>query len=359
MIGLEKAVARAGRNAPAKYASSGRLAWFCYQFAVAFKAGIPVAEAISLIAGDDEYFHEPLGDMAQEIEAGIQLHQALSNRNIFPPYLVSMVKIGERTGTLDKVMAALATYYEHEDNLRNEIKDALTYPLILICMAGAVVLLLTSKILPVFNDILISAGTDMPGIAKTLMNAGLFMSSNLAWLLGGLFAIILAVWAWKSTPAGRKNLARLKAETRLLDGIFLKIYAARISAVMWYVLESGLNAGNALEMAAKVVGNEYIEERITFCRQKIQQGADLAESFDSAGAFPGRFVNMIRAGHKTGELPVMARKMAAIYQDEIDRALQGAVSGIEPALVAVLSIIIGIVLITVMLPLMRIMSSMG
>ncbi|HHX10535.1 MAG TPA: type II secretion system F family protein [Firmicutes bacterium] len=354
-----RAADMSGLKSTAKYAPPDQLAWFCYRFAVAFKASVPVADAVYLIAEDDEYFGECLTGIGHDIHAGIPFHRALSSQGIFPPYLVSMVKVGERTGTLDKVMESLAVYYDHEDYLHHEIKDALTYPLVLICMVAAVMLVLTSKVLPVFSDILSATGAHMPAVADVLMNTGMFVSKHWAWLLGVPIAAGLVLWAWESTPPGREKVARFKAETKLFDGVFSKAYMARISRVMWYALESGLDAGNALTMAAEVVGNEYVAKQIGDCRQKIQQGEDLAEAFVSVGVFPSAFVNMIRVGHTTGELPSMARKMAGMYQDEVYRALQDTVSCIEPVLVSVLSVVIGVVLVAVVLPLIGILSSMG
>ncbi len=344
---------------PAKQATSSQLAWFCYQFALALRAGLPAVEAISMIAGSDLCFREPLSNMVKDIEAGMHLHQALSQQAIFPSYLVNMVKIGETTGALDRVMESLAGYYEHKHKLRNEIKEALTYPLILICMAGIVVLVLTSKILPIFDDILTSIGAEMPGITRALMHAGFFVGENLLWLAAAAVALVLAACAYNSTPNGQNAFDKFKVESRLLGRIFQKIYTARISSVMSHVLRSGLSMDSALEMAAEVIGNKYMAERIGFCRQTIRQGTGLVQCFDLAGVFPAEFVNMIRVGHRTGEIPSIAKKAADTYEEEVDKTLQGIVSAIEPSLVAILSIVIGIVLITVMLPLMQIMSSMG
>ena len=358
MIELRSVLGKMAGHTRRKYAPPERLAWFCYRFAVAFKAGIPVADAVHLVAGDDEYFGKHLVRIGDDIHAGIPLHQALSNQGLFPPYLVSMIKVGETTGALDKVMESLAVYYEQKHSLRHEIKDALTYPLILISMVAAVVLVLTSKILPVFDDILAASGADMPVIARGLMNLGMFISSNIAWLAATPLVLGLIFWVWKSTPEGKETFARFQAETKILNGIFPKIYAARVSSVMWYALESGLDVGKALEMAAQVAGNGYVAKQLAWCRQKIEKGNDLAECFNSVNIFPSSFVNMVRVGHKTGELPSMARKMAAIYQDEVHRTLHGAVSRIEPVLVSALSVVIGVVLIAVVLPLISIMSSM-
>lgn len=348
-----------GRRSTAKYPPPAQLAWFCYRFAVAFKAGIPVADAVHLVAQDDEYFGDHLARISHDIQAGIGFHQALSNQGIFPPYLVGMVKVGERTGTLDKVMESLAAHYEHEDYLRHELRDALTYPLILVIMVAAVVLVITSKILPVFGGILSDAGVHMPAVATALMHLGIFLLNKLGWLVGIPLAGGMVFWAWKATASGKEAIDRFKARTGLLDGLFSKVYMARISTVMWYALESGLDVASALEMAAQVVGNGYVARQLDRSRQLIQQGMDLVQSFDAAGIFPSTFVNMVRIGHKTGELPSMAQKLAGLYQEQVYRTLQSTVSRIEPALVSVLSVVMGIVLIAVVLPLISIITKIG
>ena len=353
------AVVNESKTAPAKHAPPNHLAWFCYQLAIAFRAGTPVEEAFHLMAGGNMYFAKHIHQMADRVGTGLPLHLVLAEQNIFPYYLVEMVKVGEKSGTLDRIMEGLSGYYEQESAIRNEITEALKYPLALICLAGGVAMLLISRILPVFHEILQSVGGEMPGIAKALMNIGAFLSHNLMWLLGAFFSILLLVLAYRSSPPGRKRIARLKTETRLLGSLFLKTYTARVSAVLWYVLQSGLSASNALEMAAGVVDNEYVQAKITLCRQEIQRGLSLSACFDSIGIFPLEFVNMIRLGEKTGELPRVARKMALRYQEEVYAALERSISKIEPTLVAVLFAVISIILIGVMLPLINIMSSMG
>ena len=128
---------------------------------------------------------------------------------------------------------------------------------------------------------------------------------------------------------------------------------------MSYVLESGLSIDDALRMSASVLKNPYVEEQLMLCREKIKGATDLALCFEETKVFPPQFVNMVRIGHKTGNLPLMAEKIAVAYESEVDKALQRIISIVEPALVIILSAVIGVVLITVMLPLMQIMSSVG
>ncbi len=338
--------------------SSSWLAWFSYQFATSLKAGLSISECLYLAAENDNRQKKSLVSIAEQVEMGTNLHKALMDQNLFPGYFISMIKIGEKSGTLDKVMDALAAYYERDDNLRYEIKDALMYPLILICIVSFIILLVTSKILPIFNQILGSAGSEMPVIAKVLMRAGLFVSNNLLNLFISILAALLIFCFWKSTPTGKMNIAKFKVQTKLFGGIFLKMYMAQICTAMWYVLKSGLDIDIALEMTSEVVHNKYMAKSILTVRQTIQEGTDISDSFDSIDVFPAQFIKMLKIGHKTGDLSGLAQKASALYQKQVDRILHRIVSSIEPILAAILSVVIGMVLIAVMLPLMRLMLSM-
>ena len=165
--------------------------------------------------------------IAHEIQAGIPLHRALANRGVFPPYLVSMVKVGEEAGVLDTVMESLATFYEQEDNLGHEIKDALMYPLILIAMVTAVVLVLTSRVLPVFEDILAAAGAHMPAIARMLMSLGVAVSRNILWFSNApcLLARLLGMEIHTSRQEKRTGLKPKRVSWTDIP----KIYSARIA----------------------------------------------------------------------------------------------------------------------------------
>lgn len=339
--------------------TSIQVAWFSYRLASALKAGISPAEALEMICAEDPSFSGVSGEVVCDLDKGLRIHEAISKTGIFPSYFVNMVKIGEATGTLDRVMESLAQYYEREDYLNKEIKSALTYPLVLICLVAAVMLVVTWQILPIFEDILISLGVEMPTVARLLMLAGCFVGENLLQFVVAIVVIVIAVWTYSLTDVGKMRIEKWKAHTGMFDHLFQKAYAAKVGSSMSYAVGSGMSVDSALEMAAETVGNDHVAEKIEWCRAQIEQGKDLAEAMRLTQVFPDEFIHAMQIGLKTGDLPHVTMKISEIYEDEVSRTLEGMISAVEPTLVAVLSVIIGIVLITVMIPLTRIMASMG
>ena len=208
-----------------KHATMAELSWFCYQFSLSLKAGLPIVEALQLIAYNNDGFSQTLSQVASAIESGSDLHKAMSLQPLFPDYLLNMIKVGETTGTLDKITESLASYYEREQSFRADVREALSYPLVLILMVSAVIVVLSTKILPVFGDILEASGTELPSIARNLMYAGVFVGKNFIWFLSIAFALVISAYAASLTPQGKRLLSKLKAESKALGSLFQKMYA--------------------------------------------------------------------------------------------------------------------------------------
>lgn len=359
MSKIDKTAVDVRTSMPSKPLTPSQVAWFSYQLASMLKAGITPSEGLVMISNEDPYFSGIVEQITTEGNGGLHLYEALSQCGLFPQYFVNMVRLGETTGTLDRVMESLADYYEKQDYLSKEIRSALSYPLVLIFMVAVVILIVTWKVLPIFEEILASLGVNMPPIARVLMAAGCFVGRNLVWFLSALAVFALFAWIYASTTSGRQRTMRRKAESGRFGQLFQKIYTQRVAIALSYALGSGLSMGSALQMAAETVGNDYVSDKIRSGAVAVEQGADLAEVFTSCRVFPERFINAVRVGLKTGDLPGMTMKVAGMYEEDVDRTLQAMISAIEPTLVALLSVLIGIVLITVMLPLTKIMSSMG
>ncbi len=359
MSKMDKTALGIRTSKPSKPLTPSQMAWFAYELASMLKAGISPSEGLVMISNEDPYFAGIVQSITSEGNGKLHLYEALSQSGVFPRHFVTMVKLGETTGTLDRVMESLADYYEKQDYFSKEIESALTYPLVLILMVATVILIVSWKVLPIFEEILASLGVTMPAVARVLMIAGGFFGRNIIWFLLALAVIALFAWLYASTPGGKERTMRRKAESGRYGRLFQKIYTQRVATALAYALGSGLSMAGALAMAAETVGNDYVSERIEVCIIAVEQGEDLVEALTGSGVFPERFVNAVRIGLKTGDLPGMTMKVAELYEEDVNRTLQAMISAIEPTLVAVLSVLIGIVLVTVMLPLARIMASMG
>ncbi len=350
------AVRRKTRLEPAQ------LAWFCEQLALILRTGILLPEGVELLAesSDNRQLRSVLDSLGSELAKMQPLAAAMQNTAAFPAYLVRMVNIGEVSGNLDQVLSGLATFYLRDNDLRKKVRSALVYPLILLFLMLAIILLLIVRVLPVFDQILASFGSDMPLFAKGLLRLGLFMTNQAIWLLPLLVIVLLALWAWLRLAAGGRRLWD-KAVLRLplFKAVFIRLYAGRFALAMQYLLGSGIDFTAALSLTEDVMDNSEVSRKIRLSRQKIESGADVFIALQEIDLFPRLFVRMLALGSRAGELDIVMSKLADAYESEVNNRLTRLASLVEPFLVIILSLVVGAILLTVMLPLVEILSSIG
>ena len=341
--------------------NAGDLSLFCYQLSLIFKSGIPFLEGMHLFAEEiSDSKHKQLSQsLYQDVFTGMSLPDALEKQKAFPSYMVNIIRMAEATGTLDSELERLSSYYDKLDKLKRKVQNAVTYPVILAALMGGIILLLILKILPMFHEILIAAGGDIPPVTQLLLDiSGLIRNYSILILI--LIAVLAAACIFfLRTAAGRQKWDQHKLKSPLMKNIHQKMIAARFGMGMSMLLKGGLSFDDALGMVCGIVGNSYAARKIKACQQDIRDGADPADALEKIGLFPALFMKMLHIGYQTGELEKSMDKIADIYENEAERYLSKITSSIEPVLVIILSLIVGIILLAVMLPLISIMSSIG
>jgi len=257
------------------------------------------------------------------------------------------------------VMSGLADFYERSARLSARIRSAMTYPLVLLIMMAAVIVLLVVRVLPIFSNIFVSLGGDMPPFSRGVLLAGLFLQRNFAVLLAAAAGLVAALWVFFRIPTGRRLLDRARLGLPGLRGLYRKIYASRFSMAMSYMLASGIDMDTSLEMAETIMDNRIVAARVADARAAMSRGEEPFAALGRTGIFPRLFIRMLAMGSKAGELDTVMGKVARSYEGEVDAQLNRLTSVIEPLLVVVLSAVVGGILLTVMLPLIDIMSSIG
>ena len=205
----------------------------------------------------------------------------------------------------------------------------------------------------------VSLGGGMPAFSRAVLQTGLFLQRNTPFLLGALAALVAALWLFSRLPAGRRLGDRLRLRMPGIRGLYKKIYASRFSMAMSYMLASGIDMNTSLEMAEAIMGNSLVAERVAACRAAMAKGEEPFTALGNTGIFPRLFIRMLAMGSKAGELDTVMAKVARSYESEVNDQLNRMTSIVEPLLVVVLSAIVGGILLTVMLPLIDIMSSIG
>ena len=337
------------------------LASFCEQMAMMLKAGISSLEGISILKESlqDTAGRAILEEVYEELEQSGELSGALTKTGVFPTYFLNLTEIGERAGRLDEVFSSLAVYYDRQDALSKNIRRAVTYPCVMIGMMLAVILVLVIRVMPIFGRVYEQLGTEMSGVSKSIMDIGTWLGRySLAILVIAVLLVALALYL-AMTKRGRGYLKAMGRRLPFTRGIYEATALSRFADGMAITLKSGLDSDEGLELSGKLTDSPDLREKIEACRRRTAEGEELGAAFQEAGVFSGLHARMVNVGILSGSLDQVMERVAEQYAGEADERISRTVSRLEPTLVAVMSILVGMILLSVMLPLMGIMSGIG
>lgn len=341
--------------------SPAELSAFCTQIAMVLKAGIPVQEGIGIMAEDtgNKSGGPVLQELHERVEMGEPFHLALDAVGIFPKYMVNMAAIGEESGRLDQVMDSLAAYYERSESISKSIRSAVLYPAMMIGMMLVVILVLIVKVLPIFAQVFAQLGSQMSPLSQSIMGFGVALSRYSTVIVAVAAVLVVLALILRKTSFGSGISSHLFHNFFGTKSLASKISAGRFASAMSLMLSSGLDVDQSLSMAGELVDDPKVKEQILGCQISITQGSSFSDALTQSHLFSGVYARMVTVGFRTGSVDEVMGKIAGRYEDEIDTQLGGLISILEPSLVAVLSVIVGMILLSVMLPLMGIMSSIG
>lgn len=337
------------------------LSLLCYQMALIFKSGVNPVEGIPLLAEEitNTDMKASLAFISEKIVNGMSVYDSFSLEGSFPDYMLHMIRIGELTGTMDTVMDNLSLYYENESDIKKQMRSAVTYPIILALLMLGVIALMILKVIPMFGQIVESLGGQLPGEAERLFSFTINMEKILLWLIAVLIPILVALFIFAKTIKGRFLLDQIKVNNPIIGSVYRKIIASRIGQGLSLTTQSGMNAIDGFNAVKGLIDNVYVTKRLQEASESITNGKSFSEAIKEADIFPELFNRMIKTGERSGSLDYIMKKVATVYGKEAELSIKKLSRAIEPTLVAVLSIILGIVLLAVMLPLIGIMSSLG
>lgn len=344
-----------------KQYSARELSAFCLQVSILLRSAIPLDEGLSVMAEDaaGEEEKKILIHMSEEVELGSPFSKVLEETKAYPAYVIRMARLGEETGTLDQMMEALAEYYEKEHILTKNIKSAVTYPIIMIFMLLVVLFVLFTKVMPIFEKVYEQLGAAMSPVSLAATRlGGIFCGAALA---VGILLVLAAGFVWLLSKKGKRIffVERLILWIKRRSKIALATANRRFTSVLALTLHSGLDLDKGMELAAELVENPAVEEKINACRDELEIGSDYYTSMKNTGLFKGFYVQMIKVGTRSGKLDSVMEEISQSYEEDADTAIEGMVSRFEPTVVAVLAIAVGLILLSVMLPLVGVLSAIG
>ena len=340
--------------------SAAELSTFCGQVALILEAGLPLYDGMETLAGADK--RSDNADIYVSASKGVtetgSLYDALKADGRWPEYLVEMVGIGERSGQLDKVMRGLEEYYAREDRIRSSVVSAVTYPLVLGVLLVLIVLILLWRVLPVFQRVLSSMGVAMTESGSAMMRLG----SAVGWIVLALVSVVVIAVivgaVLMRTKHRDKVLSIAQKIMPSLQRVNEKLSASRVASVLSMMLSGGFPTGEALEMTAKVLSDRDAAAKVDSIREGLENGKTFADAINDAELFEDLHNRMVTMGSATGREDQVLGKLAGLYEEQVEDDITRLISIIEPTLVALLSIVIGAVLLSVMLPMAGILSSL-
>lgn len=336
------------------------IAVFCRQFAVILGSGITILEAVGILRdqASKKRMKDILEDVYNELQKGRMLSEAIAPYDdMFPEFMKNMIRVGEASGTLDAILTQLADFYEYDNRLRRKIRSAMTYPTILAVLTVAVVTLLMVAVLPMFSDMLTGMGGNLPGITVFLMSVSRFMVDNLLLILAIAIVLIILFSYYVRTEGGRLWFDGLKLRLPVVKSTVLKTVTARFARSMSILLKSGIPIVNAMEIMKDLIGNRAVEKKFTEATAEIKEGKGIAGPMKRLGIFPPLLIHMIVVGENTGELDEMLGRTAGFFDEEVEEAIERAVSMIEPAMIIIMAVVVGVIILSVMLPMVSIMDT--
>lgn len=344
-----------------KMLSNSEISSFCSQVVMILNAGITPAEGMNILLQDtkDTGGREIIQMILESCNQGESFYHAISTCNVFPDYVLHMIQLGEESGNLDVVMQSLSSYYEREDSISESIKSAVRYPLIMIAMMIVVIFVLLTKVLPIFNQVFIQLGSEMTGFSGSLLKFGSSLNRYSIVLLVFLVLCCTVYLLAVKTPVGKRLTSKFLNFFPLTKGFYEKVASGRFASGMALALSSGMDTYSSLDLVSNLVDHKGMQAKISICRDNIKNGDNLAEALGKASIFSNLYSRMVAVGFRTGSIDVVMQKIAENYEKETDKKLRSIISILEPTLVIILSLIVGLILLSVILPLMGIMSSIG
>ena len=359
---VTKTAAAASKQQKFRQVPARNLAIFTRQFSVMIDAGLPLVQCLELLAKEepDKKLSAAIGEVKGDLEAGASLADAMQKRPFaFDALYTNMVAAGDAGGILDVILKRLATFIEKQAKLVSQVRSAMIYPVAVLSIAIVVVMVILWKVIPTFTALFEGLNATLPLPTRIVIWMSKTLIVSLPFLIVGCAGLSYAVRRYYQTPNGRMRIDRTLLHMPLVGVIFRKVAVARFCRTLSTLLNSGVPILDGLDITAKTSGNAMIETAIKQVRGRIERGESIAQPLRQTAVFPPMVSQMIGAGESTGALDTMLAKIAEFYEDEVDVAVAGLLTILEPALICVLGVIVGGFVISMYLPLFDLISQLS
>lgn len=335
---------------------------FCRQFSVIITSGISILRGLEIVRQQTENskLKKELGIVLDDVQRGNSLSIAMSKHKIFPSMLVNMIEIGETSGTLDRIMERMATYFEKEYKLSQKIKQAMTYPIVIAIVAIGVVTFLVTNVIPTFVSMLTSSGvTTLPLPTRIIIGLSDFIKYK--WYLIIIFIVVFSIlfYIYRKSNSGRLTLDKFKLYAPIFGKLYKKILTSRFARTFGILMGSGVPLMQSLVICSNIAGNAVIKNVLDYTAEHVKKGASIGDTLESKGVFPLMLTQMIKIGEESGTLDDVLTKTSDFYDSEVDTATAQLTSMIEPVIIVVLGVVVGFIILSIILPMFEMYNSVA
>lgn len=366
--GTEAAATVGGGGGKGKKSSgtiSGKLLTvFTRQLATLIDAGLPLLRALNTLIKQERnaVLRNAMTNMASAVESGGTFSEALSQHpGIFTKLYVNMVKAGELGGVLEIVLTRLAEFQEKSEKIKGKVVSAMVYPIVVLLIAIAIMAFLLVFIVPKFQQIFADmlGGKPLPMLTQFVIGVSTAVKDNIFMIIGGIVVLVVLFKLFARSAFGSLFLDRFKLQAPLVGDLVRKSAISRFSRTLGTLVSSGVPILQALNITKETAGNIVIANSITKVHDSVKEGETIVTPLEASGVFPPMVISMIQVGEETGQLPDMLIKIADVYDEEVDNAVAGLTSLLEPVMIVFLAVIVGTIVIALFLPLIGIINQLG
>ncbi len=350
-------IGRTGRRVDPK-----NLAVFTRQFSVMIDAGLPLVQCLEILGTQesDKNFAAVILQTRADVEGGASLADAMRKYpKTFDPLFTNMVAAGEAGGILDTILKRLATYIEKAVKLKGQVQSAMIYPIAVISIAGIVVAVILWKVIPTFASLFAGLGAELPLPTRIVIWSSDVFVKFLPFLVVGFFVIGFLFRRYYVTEGGRRVVDRSLLATPVLGSLLRKIAVARFCRTLSTLISSGVPILDGLEITARTSGNAIVEDAVLETRRSIERGETVSGPLKETKVFPPMVTQMIGVGEVTGALDTMLAKIADFYEEEVDTAVAGLLTLLEPIMIAILGVIVGGIVISMYMPIFDLINKLS
>ena len=329
---------------------------FCRQFVSIISAGVSIINALEMMRDQTENrtLKKALGEVYEDVSKGESMAGAMKKHSkVFPSMLCNMVEAGEASGSMEVAFERMAVQFEKENKLKQSVKKAMIYPIVVACVAVGVVVVMLVFVIPRYTDMFKELDAELPAITLAVVGLSNFIQNYWFIIVPVVIAIAAAFHMWKKTLSGKHVLGKLALKFPMTKNLVIKSASSQMARTLSTLLTAGVPLTEAVDIVADTMGNIWYKEALKEALEQLLVGVPLSQPLQTCGLFPPMVYHMVRIGEEAGSTEEMLNKLADYYEEEVEMAVQSLMAAMEPMIIIILAGIVGILLAAVMLPMVN------